>query len=57
LLLFVWFIGAFLWDGNSYKDLRNTYDPHHLEQGEKKVTTPKPEEKEHGEGVKSGEIH
>jgi cytochrome c oxidase subunit IV len=25
LLLFVWFIGAFLWDGNSYRTLRNRY--------------------------------
>jgi hypothetical protein len=24
LLLFVWFIGAFLWDGSSWRDLRNT---------------------------------
>jgi cytochrome c oxidase subunit IV len=28
LLLFFWFIAAFLWDGNSYKNLRNTYDKH-----------------------------
>lgn len=27
-LLFLWFIGAFLWDGNSFKHLRNTLDPH-----------------------------
>ena len=26
LLLFVWFIGAFLWDGNSYRTNRNRYD-------------------------------
>lgn len=26
LMLFVWFIGAFLWDGNSFKTLRNRYD-------------------------------
>jgi hypothetical protein len=26
LLLFVWFIAAFLWDGASYKNLRNRYD-------------------------------
>ena len=25
LLLFVWFIAAFLWDGNSWKNLRNKY--------------------------------
>jgi cytochrome c oxidase subunit IV len=27
LILFVWFIGAFLWDGNSYRTMRNRYDP------------------------------
>ena len=26
LMLFVWFIGAFLWDGNSYRSMRNQYD-------------------------------
>ena len=28
LMLFIWFIAAFLWDGNSYKNLRNKYDKH-----------------------------
>ena len=27
LSLFVWFIGAFLWDGNYYRTTRNRYDP------------------------------
>ena len=27
LMLFIWFIAAFLWDGNSWKVLRNTYHP------------------------------
>lgn len=36
LLLFIWFIAAFLIDGNSYKNLRNTYDLHF-----KESTTPK----------------
>ncbi len=27
LLLFVWFIIAFLWDGDSWKNLRNEYSP------------------------------
>lgn len=31
LTLFIWFIAAFIWDGASYKNLRNTYDKHHLE--------------------------
>ena len=45
-LLFIWFIAAFLWDGNSYKNLRNNYDPHHKEQG----TTPvEKKEGHHGE--------
>src|SRR6187402_2689775 len=45
LLLFVWFIAAFLWDGNSYKNLRNQYDRNHLEQSKIKV-----EKKAHGHG-------
>lgn len=31
LLLFIWFIIAFLMDGNSFKDLRNKFDPHFKE--------------------------
>lgn len=31
LLLFVWFIIAFIYEGNSYKNLRNTYDKHFKE--------------------------
>lgn len=31
LLLFVWFIAAFLWDGSSYRAMRNRYDPHFQE--------------------------
>ncbi len=31
LMLFVWFITAFLWDGNSYRNLRNKYDKHFQE--------------------------
>jgi cytochrome c oxidase subunit 4 len=31
LMLFIWFIAAFIIDGNSYKNLRNTYDPHFRE--------------------------
>ena len=61
LLLFVWFIGAFLWDGGSYKNLRNTYDKHHEEQTNIKVTTPAPAGEEHGgtheKGVKEGVVH
>jgi cytochrome c oxidase subunit IV len=28
LMLFIWFIIAFIYDGNSYKNLRNNYDKH-----------------------------
>ncbi|MBL7744424.1 MAG: cytochrome C oxidase subunit IV family protein [Chitinophagaceae bacterium] len=31
LLLFIWFIAAFIIDGNSYKTLRNRYDKHFQE--------------------------
>ncbi len=45
LMLFVWFIFAFIYEGNSYKNLRNKYDKHFLEttsdhHGEKKAETP-----------------
>jgi cytochrome c oxidase subunit IV len=43
LTLFIWFIIAFLADGNSFRDLRNNYDPHFKEQATIKV-----EKKEHG---------
>ena len=33
LLLFTWFIYAFLHDGNSYKNLRNKYDKYYQERG------------------------
>jgi cytochrome c oxidase subunit 4 len=46
LALFIWFIIAFLYDGNSFRNLRNTYDPHFKEQSTIKVE--KKEEK-HGE--------
>jgi cytochrome c oxidase subunit 4 len=47
-LLFVWFIIAFLWDGNSYKNLRNNYDRYHVEQSQKKVEKKEPEAKKPG---------
>jgi cytochrome c oxidase subunit 4 len=31
LMLFIWFIGAFLWDGNSYRTNRNRFDTHFRE--------------------------
>ena len=32
LMLFIWFIAAFLWDGNSYRTNRNRYDTYKKEQ-------------------------
>jgi cytochrome c oxidase subunit IV len=31
LFLFVWFIAAFLWDGSSYRSMRNRYDTYYKE--------------------------
>lgn len=47
MLLFIWFITAFLYDGDSYKNLRNTYDRHHLEMSKEKAP---PMEEKHEEG-------
>ena len=52
LALFVWFIIAFLYDGNSFKNLRNTYDPYYKEQGTKKV-----EKKQEPKPAAHGEQH
>lgn len=51
LLLFIWFITAFLYDGNSYKDLKNTYDPYHKEQSSIKVEK---KAAKHGESTEPG---
>jgi cytochrome c oxidase subunit 4 len=51
LMLFVWFIGAFLWDGYSWKNLRNDYDPYKREEGTRKM-----EKKEHGAEQKPGHL-
>lgn len=50
LALFIWFIIAFLYDGNSFRNLRNTYDPHYKEQSTIKV-----EKKETKHGTKHEE--
>lgn len=42
LFLFVWFIAAFLWDGNSYRNLRNDYDPYHKAQSQVKAPPTEP---------------
>lgn len=43
LALFIWFITAFLYDGNSFRNLRNNYDRHFNEQSKVKA-----QPKEHG---------
>ena len=48
LMLFIWFIAAFIIDGNSYNTLRNRYDKHF-----KESTMPK-EHKAADEGEKPG---
>jgi cytochrome c oxidase subunit IV len=54
LALFVWFITAFLYDGNSFRNLRNTYDPHFKEQSTIKVEK---KEASHGEAKHADEKH
>lgn len=55
-LLFLWFIGAFLWDGGSYKNLRNTYDRNHLEQSKEKAPVKEEGHGEHHEAKKPGSV-
>lgn len=53
LMLFIWFIIAFIADGNSYKNLRNKYDPYFKEST---MPTEKKADDKHEEkpGEKSG---
>jgi len=39
LILFIWFIIAFLYDGHSYNQLKNNYDRHYHEQSKVKAIT------------------
>jgi cytochrome c oxidase subunit IV len=50
LMLFIWFIAAFLIDGNSYKNLRNNYDPHFKYKTTEEKAPKKAEEPEHKSG-------
>jgi len=43
-LLFVWFITAFLWEGNSFKNLRKNLDPRDPVKMEEKAAEPAHEE-------------
>jgi cytochrome c oxidase subunit IV len=49
LMLFIWFIIAFVADGNSYKNLRNNYDKHF-----KETTMPNPHHKTETPAEKPG---
>jgi len=40
-MLFIWFLTAFLWDGNSYNHLRNKFDRNHVKRSETKVAPAK----------------
>jgi cytochrome c oxidase subunit 4 len=55
LFLFVWFIIAFLYDGHSYNNNRNTYTPYYKVHSEQKAPELKPEEENNGEEKKSME--
>ena len=52
--LFIWFIIAFLYDGNSFRHLRNTYDPYFKERSTIKVEK---KAEGHGGGHEAGAAH
>ena len=52
--LFIWFIVAFLYDGNSFRNLRNTYDPYFKERSTIKVEK---KAEGHGGGHEAGAAH
>lgn len=55
LFLFVWFIIAFLYDGHSYNNNRNTYNPYYKVQSEQKAPVVKPENENNGQEKKNME--
>ena len=55
LMLFIWFILAFLWDGTSYKNLRNTYDRQHLEHSKEAAPVEEHNSEKSGHGEKAAE--
>ena len=50
LMLFIWFIIAFIYDGNSYKTLRNKYDKSYYERTGIKKENKSAEHEEHPGG-------
>ncbi|RYG05115.1 MAG: hypothetical protein EOO02_04525 [Chitinophagaceae bacterium] len=57
LLLFIWFIAAFLADGNSYKNLRNKFDRYHKEESVKPIGPSAHGTEGHQEAQKPGAAH
>jgi len=55
LFLFVWFIIAFLYDGHSYNNNRNTYTPYYKVHSNQKAPELKPENEDNGQEKKSME--
>ena len=55
LFLFVWFIIAFLYDGHSYNNNRNTYNPYYKIQSDQKAPVDRPENEDNGQEKKSME--
>jgi cytochrome c oxidase subunit 4 len=55
LFLFVWFIIAFLYDGHSYNNNRNTYTPYYKVHSNQKAPQLSPKEEDNGEEKKSME--
>jgi cytochrome c oxidase subunit 4 len=49
-MLFIWFIGAFLWDGHSFRELRNNMDP--VKKEGQKFVPPAPQHGGEGEHLK-----
>jgi cytochrome c oxidase subunit IV len=54
LLLLVWAIIAFLYDGHSYRSNRNTYDKNHRENGQMRSSDPKADQEGKHEGKRTG---
>jgi len=52
LFLFVWFIIAFLYDGQSYNNNRNTYNPYYKVHSSQKAPELRPENEDNGQEKK-----
>jgi len=52
LILFAWFIIAFLYEGNSYHNLKNTYNPYYKDHNSQKMEKKEEPKEEHKEEPK-----